>query len=84
METKLPPDLDHFVREEVASGRFADAAEVVAEALRRLRDEQAERVRKRAALVALLQEGIDDFERHGPDPEPVEAAIAAFRARRGL
>jgi putative addiction module CopG family antidote len=39
MDVDLPPQLDDFVRAQVRSGRYADAQEVVRDALRRLRAE---------------------------------------------
>lgn len=39
MEVELPPQLDGFVRAQVRAGRYADAQELVRDAVRRLREE---------------------------------------------
>jgi len=41
MEVQLPPALEAFVRERVASGRYRDESEVMSEALRRWEDDDA-------------------------------------------
>lgn len=55
----LPPDLDKFVRDEVASGRFQSADDVVREGLRLLR----ERMQRADALRRDLDEGLEQLER---------------------
>jgi antitoxin ParD1/3/4 len=51
----LPPELDRVVREQVASGLYTDAGEVIREALRRLdADEAATQAELRAALAPAL------------------------------
>ena len=57
----LTPALDAFVAEQVASGEFQNASEVVRAGLRALKAEQAERAAKLAALNAAIQEGLDDI-----------------------
>jgi putative addiction module CopG family antidote len=61
--SKLPADLDAFVREEVAAGRYADEADVIRDAVRRLAEERAaaEAV-KLSNLRAALAPGLADAE----------------------
>lgn len=55
----LTDALDRFVAEQVESGQFQNASEVVRAGLRALKADQAERAAKIAALNAAIQEGID-------------------------
>lgn len=43
MQIQIPNEFENFVRDEVQSGRFASATELVGAALRRFRDERATR-----------------------------------------
>jgi antitoxin ParD1/3/4 len=52
---KLPPELEAFVEERVASGRFATAGEAVREGLRLLE----EREQERDAILAELRQEIE-------------------------
>lgn len=63
MQSTLPPDLDDFVREEVAAGRYADADDVIRDAVRRLAEQrEAADAPKLAALRAALAPGLADAE----------------------
>lgn len=55
----LGPHWEGFIRDQIESGRFASASEVVRAALRELEDQSS----KRDALKAHLQQGIDQAER---------------------
>ena len=55
----LTDALDRFVAEQVATGQFQNASEVVRAGLRALKADQAERAAKVEALRAAIQEGID-------------------------
>lgn len=57
----LTAALDAYVAEQVASGQFQNASEVVRAGLRALKAEQEERAAKIAALNAAIQEGLDDI-----------------------
>ncbi len=62
MSTALTPDLKSFVREEVASGRYADEAEVIRDAVRRLAElREAIEAGKSDALRAALAPGLADI-----------------------
>ena len=58
MNIYLGDHFDAFVREQVATGRYANASEVVREALRMYEDNLV----GRAQLQAMIQEGLDDIE----------------------
>ncbi len=55
----LTDALDRFVAEQVESGQFQNASEVVRAGLRALRADQAVHAAKVEALRAAIQEGID-------------------------
>ena len=59
MDSTLPSDLQQFVTDVVASGKFRSPDEVLAEGLRALRD----RERKLDSLRADLQVGLDELDR---------------------
>ena len=58
-EIVIPDELAEYVGREVASGKYRSHAEVVAEGLRLLQ----ERERRRDALLADLQIGLDQLDR---------------------
>ena len=59
MTEMLPADLQQFVQEELAAGRYQSPAEVISDGLRLLRD----RERRLNELRVELQVGIDELER---------------------
>ena len=62
MSATLTPDLEVFVREEVAAGRYADEAEVIRDAVRRLAElREAADAGKLEALRAALAPGLADL-----------------------
>jgi antitoxin ParD1/3/4 len=85
MNPSLPPELSAFVEQQVASGAFRTADEVVVAGLRMMQD----RERKLTELRAMLQEGLDDLE-NGRCIELDEDGLKAFfedikkRGREGL
>jgi len=81
MNVSLTPQLEAMVREQVASGRYNNASEVVRDALRRMEVREAKLVR----LRALLQEGEDSGEPVEWTPERHQATFdrAKARAARG-
>ena len=56
MNVPIPPEFEAFAREQVAAGRFASEAEVVADALRQY-------LADRKALLALLDPAIEQLDR---------------------
>jgi antitoxin ParD1/3/4 len=79
MHISLPPDLDRFVQDAVASGRYRSADEVLQAAVRLLRERderQREQAAKLAALRADIGEGIASIERgEGIDGEEFFAKL---------
>ena len=53
MQINLPPELEPFVEQEFATGRYATREEILVQALRWLSEE-------RRAAVAGIREGLDD------------------------
>ena len=77
MVLALPDDLRKFVQDEVASGRFQSAEDVICEALRRLREHE----RQLDELRAELQIGIDQLDRGEGIPFDAEDIKREIRAR---
>ena len=59
MVVELLPQHEAILAEQLASGRYANAEEIVGRALNAF----CERERKQSQLRALIQEGIDELER---------------------
>lgn len=57
----LPPDLEHFVADAVAQGRYRDASEVVRAGVRLLQRAETER----GDLIASLEQAAAEGERDG-------------------
>jgi antitoxin ParD1/3/4 len=62
MNVSLTPELEAFVHDKVASGRYTSASEVVRESLRLLEEREWIRQRRVDELRAEIQKGIDDIE----------------------
>lgn len=62
MNVSLTPELEAFVHEKVASGRYTSASEVVRESLRLLEEREWIRQRRVEELRAEIKKGIDDLE----------------------
>lgn len=78
MTVSVTPQLDRFVKEQVASGKYASSSEVVRAGLRLLADQEEERTHRQAALKRFVQDGLDDL-RSG---KVVEAKSVFARVRR--
>lgn len=72
MNVSLTPEFDKFVEEQIESGRFASASEVVRAGLRLLSDQEQEREARREVVRAWIRESIDD-----PRPNVSHDAIRA-------
>jgi antitoxin ParD1/3/4 len=59
----LTDALDQFVEDQVQSGSFQNASEVVRAGLRLLKRDAEEHERKLARLKAAVQEGLDELDR---------------------
>lgn len=82
LNVSLPPELEHRVREHVASGLYGSASEVIREALRLFEAYQTVRVENLASLKADIAKGLAD-ERGGRVAVMNMAAIKA-RGRAAL
>ena len=76
MNITLTPDSEHYLREQIASGKFPTADAVVSEALRRMReyDQMKDALRRDIAF------GIDQAD-HGLATELNEATIDRVKAK---
>ena len=77
MSITLTPQLEKLVQDRVKSGAFRSSDEVLEVALRML----DERERKREALCADLQVGLDQAERGEVAPLDMKALIERFSAK---
>ena len=75
MTLTLPPDLERFVQDQVADGRFPSAEGVVEAALRLLRAQHAD-------LRELVRVGLDQADRGEVAPFDPAATLARVRAGR--
>lgn len=60
MNVSLTPELEAFVQDKVASGRYGSASEVIRQSLRLLEEEDQTKARRIEALQMEIQKGIDD------------------------
>lgn len=75
LKVTLSEPLDRFIREQVASGAYADAEDVIRASLRRFKTRSEAEADRRRRFYEAVQVGLDELERG----EVVEVAdIAAF------
>ncbi len=75
MQIELPPELEPFVLQEFATGRYATPEAVVVQALRWLREERQE-------AVSGIKQGLDDVA--AGRIQPVAEAFADIRKEFGV
>jgi putative addiction module CopG family antidote len=75
MQIHLPPELEPFIEQEFASGRYATREEIVVQALRWLRDE-------RQQAVAGITQGLEDVA--AGRIQPLAGAFADLRKELGV
>lgn len=63
MNVSLTAELERFISEQVASGRFRSASEVVRAGVRLLENQEAEREARLAVLRTAVAQGIVEFDR---------------------
>lgn len=63
MNVSLTPELDHFINEQVKSGRYRSASEAVRAAIRLLQEREEEREAKLAALRKAVERGVEELDR---------------------
>jgi antitoxin ParD1/3/4 len=79
MNVSLTPELERWVQDRVATGRYGSASEVVREALRLMQDQQDSRAQWLAETRAKLQVGVDQLNRG--EGLPGDAAMGEVRRR---
>lgn len=75
MQVDVPPELEPFVEQEFATGRYATREEVVVQAIRWLRDE-------RRQAVSGIKQGLDDAA--AGRTQPLAEAFADIRKEFGV
>ena len=85
MSISLPPELQRFVDEQVASGSYASRDDVIAAALESMRQARQFGDFKPGELDALIAEGERSLREEGPAPaaEVFDELRRRSRARRG-
>ncbi len=79
MHVSLTPQLEDYVQQKIATGRYNNASEVMREALRVLIEREEERETKLQALRQAIQDSI----KSGPSiPLDIEAIIGKARQER--
>ena len=79
----LPPDLEEFVANQVASGAYTTQGEIVREALMLLRERQRLRELRLLDLRKEIQLGLEQSDRGETAPWDVEEVKAEVRKRLG-
>jgi antitoxin ParD1/3/4 len=83
LNVSLTPELDQFVQNRVATGRYQTASEVVREGLRLLEYQERDRELALAALKAKLRRGSAEADRgEFVDPDSVFKKIEDLKRRR--
>jgi antitoxin ParD1/3/4 len=88
MNISITPELEKFVQQEVKTGLYQSASEVIRAALRRLKEDKEKRkprfvVSSKAELEEKLLEGISELDRgEGLAGEQVFAELKAHSAQR--
>ena len=87
MNISITPELEKFVEQEVKSGLYQSASEVIRAGLRRLKEDKERKPRfmvsSQAELEEKLLEGIEQLDRgEGIPAEQVFAELKARRAQR--
>ncbi len=75
MQIELPPELEPFVEQEYATGRYTTREEVVVQALRWFREERQD-------AVAGIKQGLDDVA--AGRTQPLADAFADIRKELGV
>lgn len=70
MHVNLGPEIEKYIQSKIDTGFYANATEVLRDALRQMRERDEPRYNPR--LHALLQQGIDSLERDGGIPHTPE------------
>ena len=83
LNVSLTPDLDRFVHERVATGRYQTASEVIREGLRLLEQQERDREAAFGALKIKLERAAAQADRgEFVDPDDLLKEIEALKRRR--
>jgi antitoxin ParD1/3/4 len=83
LNVSLTPELDEFVHQRVATGRYQTASEVVREGLRLLENQERDREAAYAALKTKLERGSSQADQgEFVDPDEVLKKIDARKRQR--
>jgi antitoxin ParD1/3/4 len=83
MNVSLTPELERFVADEVESGRYTSASEVVHEALRRLKDKEKTRIAQLAEFNRELSRRLTALDsREHVDPQELRTRLVRRVAER--
>ena len=63
LKVTLPDPLDRFVQDQIASGAYADAEDVIRASLRRFKTQSEAETERRRRFFEAVQLGLDDVER---------------------
>ena len=80
-DLSLPPDLEMFVRDQIASGAFATERDVVRAGLAELRRSSETLEEKREYLRSLIRPALEELDRGEGQPLDVEDVIRRGEAR---
>jgi antitoxin ParD1/3/4 len=81
MNFLLKPELEKFIAEKVKAGQYADASDIVNEALEVLREQEEFTPRHEAYLTREVQRGIEQLDRGEQSTRNAEIIIAEERRR---
>jgi antitoxin ParD1/3/4 len=84
MNVSLTPELEALVHEQVQSGQYSSASEVIRDALRMFNQRQRDRLAKLEDLRREIQIGIDQVERGEVKPLDIEYIKREGRRRMGI
>ena len=82
MNVSLTPQLENYVKQKVAAGKYNSVSEVMHEALRLLEERDVLKEIKLEALRRDIQEGIDELDRGEGTPLNMEDIKAKARAMK--
>lgn len=83
MNISLTPELEEMVQQQVRSGQYSSASEVIRDALRLFRERELLRQIRLEELRKEIDKGLKDIEEGRVGPLDMAAIKAEIRARRG-
>lgn len=83
MSISLAPELEGFINQQVASGLYNSANEMIQEALKLLKERDEEKKRRLEELRAEINKGLASLDRGDKRPLDAEMIMAEGRRRLG-